>query len=69
MTDKHPWVALLGWFPLIYPFGVVRHWGKPWCTMDGGLMPISSPHPVLWWPTKLYQRKMWEAGRKPNYRG
>ena len=29
MTDKHPWVALLGWFPLIYVFGVVRNWGEP----------------------------------------
>jgi hypothetical protein len=55
MTRKHPWLALLGFFPVFYVLGVVRFWGKPWCTWDGGFFPISSPLPTLWWPVKLYQ--------------
>lgn len=54
---KRPWIALLGWFPPIYLGGLIRNWGKPWCTWDGGFFPISSPLPVFWWPTKLYQHR------------
>jgi hypothetical protein len=63
MTDKHPWVALLGWFPLIYPFGVIRNWDKQWCIADGGFVPISTNIPVFWWPTRLYKHKQYEKQR------
>ena len=62
MTYKHPWVALLGWFPPVYLFGIVRHWDKPWCSSDTGWIPNPVSFPVFWWPTKLYQRRKYEQG-------
>ncbi|HYG83271.1 MAG TPA: hypothetical protein VD907_00135 [Verrucomicrobiae bacterium] len=57
MTDRHPWIVLLGFFPPIYVLGVIRYWGRSWCMWDGGFFPISSPLPTLWWPIRMYQYK------------
>jgi len=61
LLNRYPALAELGWIPPIYIFGLVRNWGKDWCTWDGGFLPISSPHPVLWWPTMLHRRKRQEG--------
>lgn len=58
LLTRHPALAELGW--LIWPFGLIRNWGKPWCTWDGGFVPISSPIPALWWPIKLHQHMLYE---------
>lgn len=58
LLRRHPALAELGW--LIWPFGLIRFWGRDWCTVDGGFVPISSPHPVLWWPIRLHKRKKYE---------
>jgi hypothetical protein len=66
MIYRHPWIALLGWFPIIYPLGVIRNWDKPWCN-DGGFFGIALSFPVFWWPTKLYRRIKWEKERHNKY--
>jgi hypothetical protein len=60
MTYERPWLALLGWLPPIYLLGIVRHWGKPWCTTDRIVLTL--PTPVLWWPTRLYKHQRYQRG-------
>lgn len=55
--DRHPGLALLGWFPPVYLLGIIRCWGQPWCTSYyGDWISIENPWPALWWPTRLYRQ-------------
>ena len=59
LLNRYPFLAEFGW--LIWPIGLIRYWGQPWCTWNGGFFPLSSPLPALWWPIKLHQRKKYEG--------
>ena len=58
LLNRHPALALLGWFPPVYLVGIIRNWGKPWCNNQRGWIP--NPFGKLdafVWPNKLYERK------------
>jgi hypothetical protein len=59
LISRHPWVALLGWFPPIYIIGVIRTWGRPEYEVtlidlfDIGVTAPAAP----WWPLHLFNHK------------
>lgn len=55
MTEQHPWVALLGWFPPIYLVGLFANHNKAWVHDNWLLGFMGGNTPIFWWPTRLYQ--------------
>lgn len=66
LLARHPWVALLGWFPPVYLIGLIRTWGRPGYDVtlidlfDIGVSMPSSP----WWPCVLFSRLRRDAKRQ-----
>ena len=58
LLRRHPWIALLGWFPPVYLAGVIRTWGQPEYEVtlidlfDIGVTVPAAP----WWPLSLFNR-------------
>mgnify|MGYP006999769468 CR=1 FL=1 len=52
--QKRPWIALLGWLPPIYVWGLFAHRNKPWGHSDF-LFDLGGNTPIFWWPTRLYR--------------
>jgi len=56
---KHPWIALLGWFPPAYLIGLIRTWGQPEyqvTLIDLFDIGVTAGLASLWWPSRLYSR-------------
>jgi hypothetical protein len=79
LTERHPWIALLGWFPPFYLSGIIRHWDKGWVKSQIEIFPsaeVESNFSIFWWPIRLYkeqkrkytQNKSWQAEYKRIFR-
>lgn len=55
MTPRHPWIALLGWFPPVYFVGLFVNHDKPWVHHDWLFGVLGGNTPIFWWPTRLYR--------------
>lgn len=62
ITERHPWIALLGWFPPVYVVGLFANRKKPWVHREI-LFDFGTYVPVFWWPTRLYKHRKWQRSR------
>lgn len=62
LTERHPWIALLGWLPPVYVVGLFANSKKPWVHSDW-LFDIGGNTPIFWWPTRLYKHRKWRRSR------
>ncbi len=62
LTERHPWIALLGWLPPVYLVGLFANSRKPWVHSDW-LFDIGGNTPIFWWPTRLYRHRKWQRSR------
>ncbi|MDO3312488.1 Uncharacterised protein [Mycobacteroides abscessus subsp. abscessus] len=62
LTERHPWIALLGWLPPVYVVGLFANSKKPWVHGDW-LFDIGGNTPIFWWPTRLYKHRKWQRSR------
>jgi hypothetical protein len=64
---KHPWIALLGWFPPAWLIGLIRLWGNSdydvvvFEVFFG--MEVTVPA-VPWWPSNLFRRLRRDRARR-----
>jgi hypothetical protein len=63
---RHPWIALLGWFPPVWLAGLVRLWGNDdYDVVVADLFDLAvTVSAVPWWPLNLYGRLRRDAKRR-----
>lgn len=62
LTERHPWIALLGWFPPVYVAGLFASSKKPWVNRDF-FFGLDDNTPTFWRPTRLYKHRKWQRSR------
>lgn len=63
---KHPWIALLGWFPPAYLIGLIRLWGNSdYDVVVADLFDLAVTVPgFFWWPSNLFRRLRRDRARR-----
>jgi hypothetical protein len=63
---KHPWIALLGWFPPAYLIGLIRTWGNSdYDVVVCDLFDLTVTVPgFFWWPLNLFGRLRRDKARR-----
>lgn len=58
MLIRHPWIALLGFFPPVYLVGVIRTWNRPEydvAVFEFFFLEVTGSA-CFWWPINLFNR-------------